>query len=191
MLHTGINIPPAAPAVLIVDHDRKLYDVLMKRSSELGIQAMHAPSLQDGLRKIRDDRYDVILARDILPDGAACYVVTEFLTESPAPEIIIYTTSGDPDQAEYALKCGVWDYVIDPAPEECLPDLLKRALRYRLYRFKRLQGSIHSLALGAAIGAAIGSTPTIPLHSVLILAATLLCRSNPIAGILAGFGRQS
>ncbi|MDX9840843.1 MAG: DUF2062 domain-containing protein [Desulfobulbus sp.] len=62
---------------------------------------------------------------------------------------------------------------------------LPRALRYRLYRFKRLQGSVHSLALGAAIGAAIGITPTIPLHSVLILAATLACRSNPIAGILA------
>ena len=62
---------------------------------------------------------------------------------------------------------------------------LPRALRYRLHRFKRLQGSIHSLSLGAAIGAAIGITPTIPLHSVLILAATLACRSNPIAGILA------
>ena len=62
---------------------------------------------------------------------------------------------------------------------------LPRAIRYRLHRFKRLQGSIHSLSLGAAIGAAIGITPTIPLHSVLILAATLACRSNPIAGILA------
>ena len=62
---------------------------------------------------------------------------------------------------------------------------LPRALRYRLHRFKRLQGSIHSLALGAGLGAAIGITPTIPLHSVLILAATLASRSNPIAGILA------
>ena len=62
---------------------------------------------------------------------------------------------------------------------------LPRALRYRLHRFKRLQGSIHSLSLGAGLGAAIGITPTIPLHSVLILAATLACRSNPIAGIFA------
>ena len=55
---------------------------------------------------------------------------------------------------------------------------LPRAIRYRLHRFKRLQGSIHSLSLGAAIGAAIGITPTIPLHSVLILAATVV--SNPL-----------
>ncbi len=41
---------------------------------------------------------------------------------------------------------------------------LPARLRYRLYRFKRLQGSVHSLALGAAIGAAISITPTIPLQ---------------------------
>ena len=62
---------------------------------------------------------------------------------------------------------------------------LPLAIRDRFHRFKRLQGSTHSLALGAALGAAIGITPTIPLHTVLILATTLACRSNPIAGILA------
>ncbi|MGD9950755.1 MAG: DUF2062 domain-containing protein, partial [Desulfobulbus sp.] len=52
-------------------------------------------------------------------------------------------------------------------------------------RFKRLQGSTHSLALGTAIGAAVGATPTLPLHNILILALTLPLRANPIAGILA------
>ncbi|HNC99779.1 MAG TPA: DUF2062 domain-containing protein, partial [Myxococcota bacterium] len=54
-----------------------------------------------------------------------------------------------------------------------------------LIRFKRLQGSNHSLALGSAIGAAVGATPTLPLHNVLILSLTLPLRANPIAGILA------
>ena len=62
---------------------------------------------------------------------------------------------------------------------------LPRVVRYQLHRFRRLQGSVRSVALGSALGAAIGITPTIPLHTVLILAATLACRSNPIAGILA------
>jgi uncharacterized protein (DUF2062 family) len=62
---------------------------------------------------------------------------------------------------------------------------LKRAARFYFIRFKRLQGSTHSLALGAAIGTAIGATPTLPLHNVLILALTLPLRVNPIAGILA------
>lgn len=62
---------------------------------------------------------------------------------------------------------------------------LKRAARYYFTRFKRLQGSTHSLAMGAAIGSAVGATPTLPLHNVLILALTLPLRVNPIAGILA------
>ncbi len=62
---------------------------------------------------------------------------------------------------------------------------LKRTARFYLIRFKRLQGSNRSLAMGSAIGAAVGVTPTLPLHNVLILGITLPLRVNPIAGILA------
>jgi len=61
---------------------------------------------------------------------------------------------------------------------------LSRTVRYYTLRFKRLQGSNRSLALGAAIGSAIGVTPTLPLHNILILGLTLLFRVNPIAGII-------
>ena len=63
---------------------------------------------------------------------------------------------------------------------------LSRTARYYFLRFKRLQGSSRSLALGSAIGAAVGITPTIPLHTILIVSLALLFRVNPIAGILAG-----
>lgn len=62
---------------------------------------------------------------------------------------------------------------------------LKRTARFYFIRFKRLQGSTRSLALGAAIGTAVGATPTLPLHNILILGLTLPLRVNPIAGILA------
>lgn len=39
--------------------------------------------------------------------------------------------------------------------------------------------------MGAAVGAAIGITPTLPLHTVMILAACLIMRVNPIAAILS------
>jgi len=62
---------------------------------------------------------------------------------------------------------------------------LKRTARFYFLRFKRLQGSPHSLALGSAIGSAVGATPTLPFHNILILTLTLPLRANPIAGILA------
>ena len=39
--------------------------------------------------------------------------------------------------------------------------------------------------MGAAVGAAIGITPTLPFHTVMILTACLIMRVNPIAAIIA------
>jgi uncharacterized protein len=62
---------------------------------------------------------------------------------------------------------------------------LRRKLQYFYLRFKRLQGSPQSLALGTAIGAGLGVTPTLPFHTLLIIGATLMLRANTIAAIIA------
>lgn len=63
---------------------------------------------------------------------------------------------------------------------------LRRLARYYYLRFIRLRGTPHSLALGAAIGAAIAVTPTLPLHTVSIIPVTLLLRASTIAALIAG-----
>lgn len=62
----------------------------------------------------------------------------------------------------------------------------RRAIRYYYLRCIRLQGSPYSLAMGSAVGAAIAVTPTMPLHTVIILSTTLLLRVNTIAALIAG-----
>jgi len=59
-----------------------------------------------------------------------------------------------------------------------------RQLRYFYLRFIRLQGSPRSLARGFAIGAFVGATPTIPLHTILALTLALLCRGSKLAALL-------
>ena len=61
----------------------------------------------------------------------------------------------------------------------------RRAGRYYYLRFLRLQGSPSSLATGSALGASIAVTPTFPLHTVCIVAVTLLLRVNTLAALLA------
>lgn len=60
-----------------------------------------------------------------------------------------------------------------------------RFIRYYYLKFLRLQGDPTSVARGVAIGIFIGITPTVPLHTVLILALCLLLRASKVAGILA------
>lgn len=65
--------------------------------------------------------------------------------------------------------------------------MIKRFFRYYYLRFIRLQGDPEEVARGVAIGVFIGITPTIPLHTVLILVIALLLRAGKIAGLLASF----
>lgn len=63
--------------------------------------------------------------------------------------------------------------------------MIKRFFRYYYLRFIRLQGDPEEVARGVALGVFIGITPTIPLHTVLILVIALLLRAGKIAGLLA------
>ena len=59
--------------------------------------------------------------------------------------------------------------------------------KYYYLRFLRLKGDPYSLAFGTAIGVFVGVTPTIPLHTVIILALAFLTRTSAIAGVLSSW----
>ena len=61
---------------------------------------------------------------------------------------------------------------------------LKRTLKYHWLKFRRLQGNPQKLALGAALGVFIGVTPTIPFHTIAILALAPLLRVSVITGYM-------
>ncbi len=62
---------------------------------------------------------------------------------------------------------------------------MRRFLRYYYLRFKRLQGHPKIIARGVAIGLFVGVSPTIPLHTVLLLALCLPFRASKVAAFLA------
>jgi uncharacterized protein (DUF2062 family) len=60
-----------------------------------------------------------------------------------------------------------------------------RINKYYYLRFKRLRGDPKILAGGTAIGVLVGLTPTIPLHTLMVIAFTLITRTSTIAGIIS------
>ena len=59
-----------------------------------------------------------------------------------------------------------------------------RTGKYYFLRLLRLRGTPHSIAMGAAIGVFIGLTPTIPFHTITILAITVVTRTSVIAALI-------
>ncbi|BHH83002.1 DUF2062 domain-containing protein [Desulforhopalus sp. 52FAK] len=60
---------------------------------------------------------------------------------------------------------------------------IRRIIRYNLIRIKRLSGDPRAIAGGIAIGVLIGLSPTMPLHTPLIIGLALLTRTSVLAGI--------
>ncbi len=124
-------MPEIDSAVLIIDHDLEIFDILSKYKGELALRVSYADTLKEGLEKNQSEGYQVILMRDSLTDGDSCFIVQEFQHDAHPPEIIIFTDNGDLAQAEIALRNGVWDYVVTSSLKKKLPELLQRAIRYR------------------------------------------------------------
>ncbi|MDO8948126.1 MAG: DUF2062 domain-containing protein [Desulfocapsaceae bacterium] len=61
---------------------------------------------------------------------------------------------------------------------------LKRIAKYYYFKFMRLKGDPQSLAVSVAIGVFIGITPTMPLHTILIIFITVVTRTSTIAALL-------
>ena len=61
---------------------------------------------------------------------------------------------------------------------------ISRTGKYYFLKLLRLRGTPHSIAMGAAIGVFIGLTPTIPFHTIMILAITVLTRTSVIAALI-------
>ncbi len=125
--------------VLVIDRDHKVFDALAKCTDKQKVHLDYVSSLAEGLKNSRRDSPQVILMRDSLSDGDACFAVDDFQALANPAEVIIFTTAGDVAQAEIAIKSGVWEYVIDPAPQKVLPELLQRALQYRESRKDELR----------------------------------------------------
>ena len=62
-----------------------------------------------------------------------------------------------------------------------------RFFKYNLIRIKRLSGNPRALAGGIAIGVLIGLSPTMPLHTPLIISLALITRTSVVAGVIVSW----
>lgn len=100
--------------ILIVEDDVKSAEHLIKSLREHGHTVEWAPNGEEGLHKIRDTAYDVLIVDRVMPvmDGVA--FVRQARAEGVTAPAIFVTAHDEVDQRVEGLKAGADDYLAKP-----------------------------------------------------------------------------
>jgi len=117
------------PKVLVVDDEPDLLELLELTLSRMGLDTTRAESVNDALRLLDREPFDLCLTDMRLPDGEGLRVV-EYITEKALDvPVAVITAFGSAENAVAALKAGAFDYLAKPVALEQLRALVKQALK--------------------------------------------------------------
>src|SRR5512147_1406577 len=120
-------------AVLIIEDEPAIRRFLRVSLVESGYRVIEAGSGQEGMRRLRLDRPDIIVLDLGLPDIDGLDVIREIRQNSPVPIVILSSRADERGKVE-ALDLGADDYVTKPFGIDELTARLRTALRHRLHQ---------------------------------------------------------
>jgi two-component system response regulator PilR (NtrC family) len=116
------------PAVLVVDDEPDLRDLLALTLVRLGLDVDGAESLGQARERMAARAYSLCLTDMRLPDGSGLDLVREVHGRG-GPKIAVITAFGSAENAVAALKAGAFDYLTKPVDLDQLRLLVRSALR--------------------------------------------------------------
>jgi two-component system, NtrC family, response regulator PilR len=119
---------PRAPAVLVVDDESDLRDLLALTLVRMGLDADSAESVARARELMASRAYSLCLTDMRLPDGSGLDLVREVHGRG-GPKIAVITAFGSAENAVAALKAGAFDYLTKPVDLDQLRVLVRSALR--------------------------------------------------------------
>ncbi|MGV8074168.1 MAG: sigma-54-dependent transcriptional regulator [Syntrophobacteraceae bacterium] len=128
--------------ILIIDTNESFILTLSGEIAHLGHHVATARTLAEGLYLLASSAFDVVFLNAEMPDGKGIDALPTIIDSASLPEVIIFTDSGDPDEAEHAIKMGAWDYVERPSTARATALFLVRAIQYRAKKAPAKPGTI-------------------------------------------------
>ncbi|MCB2184204.1 MAG: sigma-54 dependent transcriptional regulator [Desulfobulbaceae bacterium] len=117
--------------VLIIDDNQagssRLHSLMQKK----GHQCSVAFDVQEAMRFSREQNVDVVLINSIVLQGKNGIHVHQLHTTPSAPDVIIMSENGCPEEAEKAINNGAWDYVVTNGSLQSITAPLSKVIKYR------------------------------------------------------------
>lgn len=120
--------------IIIIEDEEVLLNLLQRRLTQEGYQVEIAKDGQEGLKKIREEKPDLILLDIIMPIMGGFEVMEELSRDKKLKKIpiVIISNSGQPVEIDRAKELGAKDWLIktDFEPQEVI-DKVKKNLPKR------------------------------------------------------------
>jgi CheY-like chemotaxis protein len=118
------------PKILLVEDEEIIIDLLRKKLEKEGYQMEIARDGEEGLEKMRKERFDLILLDIIMPKMGGFEVMEEMKEDEELKKIpvIVISNSGQPVELDRAQKLGAKDWLIKTEfdPQEVLEKVKKQ-----------------------------------------------------------------
>ncbi|MEK7519581.1 MAG: response regulator [Patescibacteria group bacterium] len=101
-------------AILIIEDDKFLRELISQKLNKEGYKVIEAGDGEEGVKKLKEEKPDLILLDLILPGIDGFEVLTRVKEDASVAQIpvIILSNLGQVDDVERGLKLGAVDYLI-------------------------------------------------------------------------------
>jgi two-component system NtrC family response regulator len=117
--------------VLIVGDDSRSFGEMRSVAAALGLKTIEANAPRSAIALAAETPVDVVLLATSMLDGEALEIIPDLVYSPGRPEVIALAATGDPGQAESAIRRGAWTYLCKPVSAEDLRFQIERVLLYR------------------------------------------------------------
>ena len=147
-------------AVLIVDDEADIRELLVLTLSRMGVDADSASSVKEAQEALKSRPYDLCLTDMRLPDGDGLTVLRHIAESYGNTPCAVITAFGSTENAVAALKAGAFDYLPKPIKLEQLRPLVMSALK--LPRPVQARRASIGETTPAGVPRLLGESPAIP-----------------------------
>src|SRR5262245_15839612 len=118
-------------SVLIIDDDGAISESIQMLLVSEGMAVETASNGEEGLSKIEENLYDLVLLDLMLPGKSGMDVYKDIRRVDPTLPVVIITAMGGIDTAVTAIKQGCYDYVTKPWDNDKLVVIVGNAINQR------------------------------------------------------------
>ena len=126
---TSARPEPTKPAVLIVDDEPDLLELVSLTLSRMNLRTKTAPDVTTARKLLKSEAFDLCLTDMRLPDGDGLDLVAWIQENRATVPVAVITAHGNVESAVRALKLGAFDFVSKPLDLGVLRKLVGSAIR--------------------------------------------------------------